>query len=191
MDSSNFTTQMALAPDKQGGGLMVEQVLPLGSIKDGAGLTLTGATTPTIAAIETSGVAIVVAASQTAAGTILWQVPIDYDETSDELYIDLLTQSSGDTNTPTIDATIFRKRAGAALSDDLNPTISAAIPNNTAKAAIRTINASGLGLQRQDALTIDLITGTHTTDTVGIYSVTLRYKSSIASYRHADRGSLS
>lgn len=129
--------------------------------------------------VETNASATTVAASTTDAGTFVFVIPEDYDEVADEFKLIILANSAGDTNTPILDATIYRKRGGAALSADLNPTASSAIPTNTAKAAERTITASGNLLKAGDVLTINLLTGAHTTDAVIIHSVSPQYKSSI------------
>ena len=150
-----------------------------------------GATAPTIAATETSGIAIVGAASTTALGTVLWTVPDDYDVTSDHLKVRALINAAGATdNALTLDATVYNKREGTALSADLNPTASAVIPASaspTDDAAWREIDISGEGLLPGDALTINLLTQAHTTDAVQVWAVVIEYKSMIVANYTEDR----
>ena len=183
MATNKVLDQLTHLTDEGGDGIIVERDFPLGSVKTTGGLTLTASTAPTIAATESNGVAIVGAASTTALGTILWGVPIDYDRTSDYLRVKVLCEMGGATDaTNTIDATVYRKRAGTALSADLNPTASAAIPASaspTDDAAIRELILTGLSCRPGDALTINLLTAAHTTDAVNIWAVWIEYKSMI------------
>ena len=177
MSPYQFLKQLSLTPAPGGDGVRV--VRPLNLITDlrtSAGLVLTGATVPAVAALETNALGVQVAASQTAAGSFVFQVPADYDRIADELKINILANSAGATDTPILDATVFRKRAGAALSADLNPTAASALSDT---AAIKTIDVSGESLLPGDVLTVNLITGAHTTDAVNIYSVEVQYKSAI------------
>lgn len=151
------------------------------------GLILTAATVPTIAATETNGLAIVAAASGTASGSFIFRVPQDYDETSDELKILALVASGGDTDTPTLTATAYRKRAGAALTAALTVTASDAVPNSTAKAAVRTIDLSSNSLRGGDVLTINLVAGAHTTDSLVISSVAVQYRTGVVFQTESER----
>ena len=139
------------------------------------GLIPTASTEPSRESLETNFEGLRVSASQTTLGDLTFLVPSDYNQDQDRLYVKFLVKSSGNTDTPTIDATLFRKRAGAALSSDLNPTISAAIPNNTAGAALRTIVVENQDLNPGDALTFVFTTGAHTTDSVDVYAVKVEY----------------
>ena len=112
----------------------VIQGVNLNTLRDDAGIILTGSTEPSREALETHFDGVVVRSSQTDLGRLTFQIPRDYDESIDKLHIRWLCNSAGDTNTPTIDCIIYRKRAAAAISSDLDPTISAAVNNNTAKA---------------------------------------------------------
>ena len=127
--------------------------------------------------------------SATNLGTLTFKIPRDYDQTLDYLRIRFLVNSAGDTDTPSIDATLYRKRAGAAISGDLDPTISAVIPTNTVKAAWREINADGLDLQPGDAVTVDISTGgtRGTSDALNIYAIEVIYKSDLVYFDPDDR----
>lgn len=169
-------------PSAYAGGYKTQNIDVMSGMRTAGGLTLTATTAPTVAAIETNAVGIVVAAAQTACGSFLWEVPFDYDRAVDVVYIDVLCNSAGATDTPTIDATIYNKVAGAALSADLNPTASAAIPGSaspTDDAAIRTVTVTGKGLIAGNVLTVNLVTGgtRGTTDAIQIFGVSVRYPS--------------
>lgn len=152
-------------------------------LRTAAGLTLTAATAPTIAASETNGLSVNSVASATALGTFVFQIPKDYDEQTDEFRINFMAAMGGATDTPTVTATIYRKRAGAALSADLAPTASAAL---SATSAWRTINANGKGLRAGDSLVINLVTGAHTTDAVALYAAEVTYRSTLVSANDPD-----
>ena len=142
---------------------------------------------PMRASLETSFEGVQLASSQTSLGTLTSVVPEDYDESRDKLRIRFLANSAGDTNTPTIDAAIYRKRAATALSADLNPTISGAVNNNTAKAGWVEINADGLGLQAGDAITVVLTSSAHTTDALNVYGLEVVYAACLVYFDPTDR----
>ena len=157
------------------------------SLTEEDGDRLDNSSTPPYAAFETSGLGMAQASSTTFLGELDVVVPQDYDKSDDYLRIRLLAQSAGDTNTPTIDAAIYSKRAGSALGSDLDPTISAAVANNTANGGWVEINADGNSLQGGDALHIELVTSAHTTDALHIYALELVYKSDLVYFNKANR----
>ena len=158
----------------------------LHSIKEANGLVLTAGTTPTIAAIETNAWGII-EDSAGDLGELNYVVPQDYSIQSDELLLQFLAESAGDTDTPTIDATVYQKRVNTALSGDLDPTISAAVPTNTVGADWVTLDISDQDLQPGDALTITLTASTHGTDALHVYAVRMTYRSNIAFTTLGDR----
>ncbi len=131
--------------------------------------------------LETNFEGVVLPSSQTDLGTLTIKVPRDYDQDNDFLRLRFLANSAGDTDTPSIDAGVYRKRAGAALSSDLDPTISAVVNTNTALAAWVEINVDSLGLQPGDAVTFILSAGgtRGTTDALNIYAVEVIYRSDL------------
>ena len=161
--------------------------LDINSLRDADGIIPTASTEPGRNALETSFDGVDVSSSQTDLGSLTFMVPRDYDATVDKLRIRFLAQSAGDTNTPTIDAAIYRKRAGAALSSDLDPTISAAVNNNTTTAGWVEVKAEGLGLQPGDALTCIFTTSAHTTDALNIYALEVVYVGDLAYYEESER----
>jgi hypothetical protein len=161
----------------------------LHSWKTTAGLTLAASTAPTMANTETHGIAVVSASSTTDMGALQFMVPRDYDATIDKMYIRFLANSAGTTNAPTIDAALYRKRAGAALSSDLNPTISAAVNKTSATLGAKwiEITAEGLGLEPGDATTWVFTASTHTTDALNVYAIEVVYFSDLAYYEESER----
>lgn len=117
-------------------------------------------------------------------------VPQDYDETIDKLRLRVLcsTDEEGTDNTFYIDAKVYRKRAGAALSADLDPTISpTAIPLTEALAAWREVNIDGEGMQGGDCLTIILAASTHGETGLQIYGIEMVYAGCLVYFDQDDR----
>ena len=152
-----------------------------------AGLILTASTEPSRESLETSFEGVRVSSSQTVLGDLTFLIPRDYDESVDKLYIRFLANSAGDTNTPTIDCAMYRKRAGAALSSDVDPTISAAVNNNTAKAGYVEVVSEGDGWKAGDAVTCVLTTSAHTTDALDVYGLEVVYPSALAYFEDDER----
>lgn len=175
-------------PRNDSGFLRSHVLNPAADLRTTAGLTLTAATVPAVLLTETNGMTVAVAASQTAAGTFQFVVPLDYDEATDRLEIHAIVGMDGAVDTPIFDATIYRKRAGVALSADLNPTAGAAIVESS---AVRTIVLAGAGLQAGDSLTINLVTGAHTTNAVSLHSLEVRYHSTLVSYNRENSSGVS
>lgn len=164
-----------------GEGFVREKVFSLADLRntDGSAIGAIGAGDFGLAAAETNGLALKWNASDATAFTLNLALPGDYDGDKDSLKLRLFAQSAGDTDTPALDATVYRKRAGAALSADLDPTISDAVPNNTAKGGVVEINVSGKSCQPGDVLHVTVTPGAHTTDALFLYGLTLRYRSNL------------
>ena len=162
----------------------------LSDLRTSAGLTLTAGTNPLVAALETNALGIQWAAGDSTKGSIVYKIPNDYDENSDTLILSMIVNSAGNTNAPTITANVYNKRKGTALSADLAPSASAAIPKSataaTAAAEV-TITIQGAGLLVGDVLTILLAPGTHATDAVNLYALSIRYYSCLVAMRSALR----
>lgn len=152
---------------------------PPGDFRTSAGLTLTAATVPAVANLETNGVGVQVIAGQTASGNFVFSVPKDYDPSRDEFSIRILAETSGTTDTPTFTATAYRKRPGTALSSALTVVASGTIPKSTAHAAELTVDLSGNGLLPNDIVSIGLTTSAHATDAVNIYGCGIVYRSNL------------
>ncbi len=165
----------------------VIQGVNINTIRADGGLILTGSTNPNRNAVETSFDALVITNSQTDIGRLVFNVPRDYDQSLDYLKLRFLAESAGDTDTPTIDGAIYRKRAGAALSDDLDPTISGAVNTNTAKAGYVEVDCSDLDLRPGDAVNIELTSSAHTNDSLHIYGLEAVYKSDLVYFSKTDR----
>lgn len=156
-------------------------------LKTSAGLILTASTHPGKAALETNLYGIQAVAGQTALGSLLLQVPRDYDKSIDKMYFRFLANSVGDTDTPTIDAAIYQKKSMTALSADLNPTISTAVNNNTTKAGWVEIKVEGKGLEPGASLFVVFTSGAHGTDVLNIYAVEMVYYSDLVYYESSER----
>jgi hypothetical protein len=141
--------------------------------------------------LETYFEGVVLPSSQTDLGTLTFMVPRDYDATVDKMRIRFLCNSGGTTDSPTLDAALYRKRDGVALSSNLDPTASAVISKASATtgASWREIVVESLGLEPGDALTFILSTaGTRgTTDTVAIYALEVVYMGDLAYYEETER----
>lgn len=141
-----------------------------------AGLIPTASTEPSRESLETNFEGLVVSASQTVAGDLTFLVPRDYDPIRDSLRVRFLTQMGGTTDTSIeIDASLYRKREGVALTSDLDPVISASIVISTTNAGWVEVNADTQALQPGDAVTFVFSTTAHTTDAVNIYAVEVVY----------------
>lgn len=130
--------------------------------------------------LETHFEGVQLPSSQTDLGSLAFQVPRDYDESIDKMYVRFLANSAGATNTPTIDAALYQKKIETALSADLDPTISAAVQTSTAKADWVEIKAESQGLVAGAAVTWVLTTSAHTTDALNIYALEVVYYSDLA-----------
>jgi hypothetical protein len=167
---------------KEIAGLGINQL----RLADGAPLA-SGSGNPMYASLETYHEGVQLASSQTALGVLAFKIPRDYDQTQDELAIRFLANSAGDTNTPTIDASLYRKRAGAAISGDLDPTISAAVNTNTAIADWVEVNCDGLSLQPGDVVTAIFASSAHTSDALNVYEIEIIYRSDLVFNVQTDR----
>jgi len=134
---------------------------------------------------------VVLPSSQTDLGSLTFQVPRDYDSAVDYMAVRFLCNSGGTTDAPTLDAALYQKEPGTALSANLDPTASAAITKTSATtgAAWREIVADGLGLVPGAGVTWVLSTaGTRgTTDSVVIYALEVEYYSTLVYDDDTDR----
>lgn len=170
-------------------GFGFKRIIPgitLSSWKDADGLTLTAATEPRRASAESNFETVTSYRSTTVGGSLQFVIPRDYDQTVDKLKVRFLAQSSS-SETPTISAVLYRKRAGVAIAGDLGPTISAAINSATALAAWVEINCDGLDMQPGDALHFDFTFSTHTSHEANIYGLEVEYHSDLVYYDKTDR----
>lgn len=160
--------------------------ITLASLRTSGGLDLEAGTSMKRASLETHFEGVASAAGETDGGSLQFVIPRDYDQTVDKLKVRFLAQSAG-TDTPTIDAALYRKRAGVAISTDLNPTISAAINSATDLADWVEINCDSLSLRPGDAIHMDLTFGTHTSHDANIYALEVEYHSDLVYYDSTDR----
>lgn len=155
-------------------------------LTEAAGNHIGASTTPPIAAIETYGVGVAVAAGTTFAGCLNVRIPRDYDESLDILKVNILAVSAG-TDVPTLTCTAYRKRTGVAMSSALTVVASAAIPTVTALAAWRTINISGNSLKGGDVVHIALATAAHASHVANLLAIEVEYRGDLAYFLVEDR----
>ena len=158
----------------------------IGSLRESGGLILTAGTDPKRASFETVFEGVASAAAATTLGSLQFVIPRDYDETVDKLKIRFLAQSAG-TDVPTIDAAMYRKREGVAISSDLDPTISGAINTATALADWVEINCDGLGMHAGDAVHLDFTVSAHTSHDANVYGLEVEYHSDLVYFDKTDR----
>ena len=163
-------------------GLNINQL----HLADGAPLAADSGN-PMRASLETYFEGVQLASSQTDLGSLTFPIPRDYDESIDKLHIRFLANSAGDTNTPTIDAAMYRKRKETALSSDIDPTISGAVNNNTAKADWVEIVSESDGWKAGDSVTCLFTSSAHTTDALNVYDIEVVYASDLVYYEDAER----
>jgi hypothetical protein len=118
-------------------------------------------------------------------GYIRWAVPRDYDEKLDILTLRVLASQVAQVADAHVhlDAEMYVKKAGVALSADHNPTASTVLLSTTEQWV--EITLSGHGLKRDDVVAIELITngGNNTDgDEVLIHDLELVYRSTLVSY---------
>jgi len=167
--------------------------IPLGSLRliaTGADIGVDAAESG-IAMLDTGGLGMVLWADDdtTDIAQINFVVPQDYDETNDKLRLRVLCSADDNaTDTFYIDAKVYRKRAAAALSADLDPTISpTAVPATIATAAWREVNIDDEGMQGGDCLTIILAASAHTTSGLLIYGIEMVYSATLVYFDEDDR----
>lgn len=180
-----ITTQTSGGSRGGVGYLKTKDINLLADLRTSGGLTLTAGTNPLVASLETNALGVQWAAGDSTKGSFQFAVPIDYDQGSDTLILSMIVNSAGNTNAPTITANIYNKRSAAALSADLAPAASVAIPKSATAATAAsevTITLQGAGLKAGDVLTILLAPGTHATDAVNLYGMSVRFYSSLVGY---------
>jgi len=162
----------------------VIQGLDINALRDADGTILTASTEPSREALETYSIGVVVSSSQTDLGNLAFQVPRDYDQTIDKMYVRFLANSGGTTDAPTIDATLYQKKIGTALSADLDPTISAAVAKTSATTGAGWVEvaAEGEGLVAGASVSWFFTTSAHTTDALNVYALEVVYYSDLAYY---------
>jgi len=166
----------------------VIQGLNINSIRSGDGIIPTASTHPGRVAVETSFDCLQCANGQTAVGQLVFMIPRDYDESVDKLDFRFLAQMAGDTNSAvTISGALYRKRAGAALTADLGPTISGAVNTNTELADWIEVRSHGDGHKAGDAITIDFTAAAHATDALNIYGLEVVYASDLVYFEDDER----
>jgi len=153
--------------------------IPLQTIRDATGQNLTGSTTPIIE-LSSAAFRIRWAASDSAAVNISIPVPGDYldkrndPDKSDHFKIILLVAMGGGTDAPTILADGVRHRAAETI-DALDADASAAVSGTPLQEV--ECDLSRQDIRSNDAVTINLTPGAHTTDALLLYGAWFEYRS--------------
>jgi hypothetical protein len=159
-------------------------------------LGIGGVSGPTFVAgagLDSTMLVLQAAAGTTSIGTLLFPIPREYDEATNHFHVRLAAQMDGSTDAPTLSATLYRKRAGSSTTPGVtvNGTSDAftgfvsqgttALPLSSTEQVID-FNFGGLGLLRDDALTIVLSTGAHATNNIQVFFTEVSYRSCLVSY---------
>jgi len=171
-----------------GGGKLSNSTLqaPDGGYNKDEQLDVTDAVlgTGTTTGLVSNMVALTTAASSTTVGTWQYQIPRDYDQTTDKLIVRITADSAGTTDTPTLTLTPHTLLPGG-TSVAVTGKVSAAVTN---KPAVYEFDFSGNGLVRDQFIAFTLTTGAHTTDAVQTYGVQVVYASCLVAYTDATLG---
>ena len=164
----------------------------INSLTEADGDKLDNGSTPAMAAGETNGLVVTVAACATLLGCLNFVVPEDYDESLDYLRVRVLgvlgTEAAGTTDTTVgWTAVAYRKRASAALSSDLAPTAAGDIPIATSYASWLEFDLDGNSLQGGDVIHMQIDSEAHTTDSIDVSALEVVYKSDLVYFDKADR----
>jgi len=139
-----------------------------------------------------------VASGGSTIGSLLYAIPRDYDEASDEFHLRIMASMSGSTNvdSPVLAATLFRQRGNLAVPAGFTAStvvadfnrFSATVPATlSSTVAVYEIDLSSQGLLRDDALTIALTSGPHTTNAIQLYFIEFTYRSCLVSYNETTK----
>lgn len=134
--------------------------------------------------VETHGLALQFVAAASSTFSYNFVVPRDYDESTDSFLMRLQAAMGGTTDTPTITATVYIKRAGKALATGAVTKVLTMASGTTS--AMYEFDLSLNGLKRDDALTITFAVGSHTTDVLDVYSTAVILRSCLVSYNETD-----
>lgn len=165
----------------QGQGFLKNQPVSLYDFhlaSDGAPLTTTLTTNPGPDKTDTNMTTLSWAASKVVTAGLNFSVPDDYDKAKDHLKLKLKAVMASTTDTPAIDAALYKDDDGAT---DLDPTISADLSDTLAWVEI---DCSGQSLEAGDVLQINITPEAHTSDALNVYAAKWEYRSTLV---YADR----
>lgn len=206
MTPQNLLAEMSQIPTGDaknglGGGDGIKKYIAvdvMSGIRTVAGLVLTAATAPAIAALETNFIGISAAAGTTFCGELNFKIPADYDPAQlpaggntgaakgDYLQLHVRAVTSGSTDTPTLGSIVYNSRAGVALSSAINngtatvQGVNQGVVNKSAALSkTNIIDLSGNKFLPGDVLSVDITATAHATDGINIYDVQWVYKGNI------------
>lgn len=141
---------------------------------------------------ETSARVLQVDANVDTVGTWAIHIPMDYDEATDILKVRVLASqvTVSTDNDVQLDAEVYRKRAGSALTADLFGTLPSTVLSTTEQWV--EFSLIGQGFQRDDMVYFKLLTDGHN-DTAGeevlVHGIEVRVRSTFVSYDETDGAS--
>lgn len=166
-----------------GGGKLSNSTLqaPDGGFNRDEQLDVTDAVlgTGTTAGLVSNMVALTTAASSTTVGTWQYQIPRDYDQTTDKLIVRVIADSAGTTDTPKLTVTPHTLVLGG------TPVAITGITSSTGVSNVPQVfefDFSGNGLVRDELFALTLTTAAHTTDAVQTYSIEIVYASTLVAF---------
>lgn len=172
-----------------GGGKLSNSTLqaPDGGFNKDEQLDVTDAVlgTGTTAGLVSNMVALTNAASSTTVGTWQYQIPRDYDQTTDKLIVRVIADSAGTTDTPKLTVTPHTLSLGGTSVAITGIQTSSGVSN---KPAVFEFDFSGNGLSRDELIAFTLTTAAHTTDAVQVYGFQVVYASCLVAYTDATLG---
>lgn len=182
MNEQNFLKQ--IQGIVTGDGFVREVPIPLSSV------IATGASATALS----SNVAVIVFDADNESISVPFQVPLDYDESQDELCVvvtALLTtgDKSAETNTITLDFDqVMRARPGETATDDLSSSVTSDAQSVDDEAISQyAFDMSGLSLQVGDVLTVEIDAQEAGTAEATVYGVAVRYRSCLVAYNQDER----
>lgn len=112
-------------------------------------------------------------------------VPLDYDQATPSLSLIVNSNAGGASDTPTITATVVRRRAGVANVTLVNAVVVGSVDSQTL--AVDVVDLSDAALLPGDVIDAAFTVGAHATDAVTIHSSVARYRSTLVAYDKASR----
>ena len=184
MATGNLLDQLTHMTPEGGNGIIVRKPLSVYDVhlqSTGAALTTTLTTNPGYDKVSTNLTALSWAAGVVVEAGLHLLVPTDYDKTLDELKLRLRARMAGATDTPSIDAKVWKD---SAATTDLNPTKTAALG---ASLAWVELDLSGKSLSYGEGLQFALFPEAHGTDAVEVLAMELEYRSMVVANDEVNR----
>lgn len=128
------------------------------------------------------------AATITAVAAVLFEVPRDYDEATDELFVEFTAKMGGATDVPTLTLAV-KTSVLATAAVTLTASTSATTAALSATAQKFSLKYLTQGIKRGMRLGITITSGAHTTDAIQLQTLNVVYRSTLVSYNETDSAS--